>query len=57
MHMPTGQGDAVDAHNVLFLKHWDRIGAGMLYAATSAAPRAILLARAFEHNVLACGEC
>ena len=37
--------EAMDAHNVLSVRHWDRIGRGLLYAATSAVPWAILHAR------------
>ena len=53
----SGRSEAVDANHVLSVKHWDRIGRGMPYAATSSVPWAILHARTFEHDVLECGHC
>ena len=55
--MLSGQAVVVDAHNVLSMKHWDRIGQGVLYAGTSAVPWAILHARTFDQDVLRCGSC
>ena len=55
-HMLSEQAEAVDAHNVLSVKHRGRIDAGILYASTSAVPWAILHARTFEHDVLERGE-
>ena len=55
--MLSGRTEPVDAHHVLSLKHWDRIGRGELYAGTSAVPWAIVHARTFQHDVLECGEC
>ena len=43
--------------NVLSLRHLRRIGAGLLYAATSNVPWATLLARTFEVDVKACDRC
>jgi len=53
----SGVGEALDAHNVVSVRHWDRIGRGLLYAATSADPWAILRARTFDQDVLLCGRC
>ena len=55
--MFSGSVDVVGAHNVLSVKHWDRMGRGMLYAGSSSVPWAILHARTFQHDVLACGQC
>jgi len=52
----SGSAEAVDAHNVLSLSHWDRSGCGLPYAATSAVPWAILHARTFDEDVLLCGR-
>ena len=49
--------EVMDAHNVLSVRHWDRIGRGLLYAGTSAVPWAILHARTFDQDVLLCGRC
>jgi len=49
--------EVMDAHNVLSVRHWDRIGRGLLHAATSAVPWAILHARTFDQDVLLCGRC
>ena len=49
--------EVVDAHNVLSVSHWDRIGRGLPYAAPSAVPWAILHARTFDQDVLLCGRC
>jgi hypothetical protein len=43
--------------NVLSAKHLDRIAGGLLYAATSRAPWATLLARTFEVDGKACARC
>jgi len=53
----SGAGEVDDAHNVLSVRHWDRVGRGLLYAATSAVPWAILHARTFDQDVLLCGRC
>ena len=47
----------VDARSVLSVCHWERIGRGLPYAATSAVAWAILHARTFDHDVRSCGRC
>ncbi|MCL2824835.1 MAG: hypothetical protein FWD57_12680 [Polyangiaceae bacterium] len=54
--MLWGQGEVVDGHDVVSVKHWDRNGRGMLYAPTSAMPWVILDARTSDACVLGCGE-
>ena len=53
----SAAAEAVDAHNVLSLSDWNRIGRGLPYAATSAVPWATLHARTFDQNVLLCERC
>ena len=55
--MLSGSAEVIEAHNVLSVKHWDRMGRGELCASTSAVPWAILHARTFRHDVLECGVC
>ena len=43
--------------NILSPKHLERIGGGLLYAATSNVPWATLLARTFDIDVKACVRC
>ena len=43
--------------NVLSARHLERIGRGLLYAATSSVPWATLLARTFDVDVKACARC
>ena len=43
--------------NVLSASHLARIGGGLLFAATSNVPWAMLLARTFEVDVKACARC
>jgi hypothetical protein len=50
-------GAEVPIPNVLSARHLDRIGRGLLYAATSNIPWATLLARTFEIDVKACPRC
>jgi len=49
----SGSAEVVDAHNVLSVRHWDRIGRGLLYAAKSSVPWAILHARTDTRNEIA----
>jgi len=53
----SAAAEAIDAHNVLSLSDWNRIGRGLPYAATSAVPWATLHARTFDQNVLLCERC
>ena len=46
----------MDAHGVLSVKHWDRIGHGSRCAGTSAVRWAILHARTLDLDVLRCGS-
>ena len=46
----------VDARSVLSVSHWERIDGGLLCAATSGVPPAMLHARTFEDDVLSCGR-
>lgn len=50
-------GALVPAPNVLSTKHLGRIGGGLLYAATSNVPWALLLARTFDLDIKACARC
>jgi hypothetical protein len=43
--------------NILSVKHWNRLLAGALYAATPRVDWARLLCRSFEVDVLACARC
>jgi hypothetical protein len=45
------------APNILSVAHWARIGQGALYAATSRAEWAILLARTFQCDIRVCLRC
>jgi hypothetical protein len=50
-------GAEVPAPNVLSAKHLDRIHGGLLFAATSNVPWAVLLARTFDVDKKACPQC
>jgi hypothetical protein len=50
-------GAAVPMPNILSAKHLERIGGGLLYAATTTVPWATLLARTFDVDVKACDRC
>jgi hypothetical protein len=50
-------GAVVPMPNLLSARHLDRIGGGLLYAATSNVPWATLLARTFDVDVKACARC
>jgi hypothetical protein len=50
-------GAEVPAPNVLSANHLDRIHGGLLFAATSNVPWAVLLARTFEVDIKACPRC
>jgi hypothetical protein len=50
-------GAEVLAPNVLSAKHLDRIHGGLLFAATSSVPWAVLLARTFDVDSKACPRC
>ena len=43
--------------NVLSVRHWDRLMAGALYAATPRVDWASLLRRSFDVDVMACTKC
>jgi len=45
------------APNVLSVRHWDRLGAGLLYAASARVDWPTLLRRSFEVDVLSCPQC
>ena len=50
-------GAEVPAPNILSAKHLGCIAGGLLYAATSKVPWAVLLARTFAVDVKACARC
>ena len=50
-------GAEVPAPNVVSVTHLARIAGGLLYAATSRVPWALLLRRCFEVDVLRCARC
>jgi hypothetical protein len=50
-------GAEVPAPNVLSAKHLERIHGGLLFAATSSVPWAVLLARTFDVDSKACPRC
>ena len=54
---PTLHGADVPLPNVLSARHLDRIGGGLLFAATSNVPWATLLARTFDVDVKSCARC
>jgi hypothetical protein len=45
------------APNVLGVKHWSRLLAGLLYAASPRVDWATLLRRSFDVDILACTKC
>jgi hypothetical protein len=50
-------GAEIPAPNILSAKHLDRIHGGLLFAATSNVPWALLLARTFDVDSKACPRC
>lgn len=50
-------GAEIPAPNILSTQHLDRIGGGLLYAASANVPWATLLARTFDIDVKSCVRC
>jgi hypothetical protein len=57
-HTPPDPGDVVRlAPNVISVRHWDRLLAGLLYAVRPRVDWATLLRRSFSVDVMECAKC